>query len=337
AGYPRPRRREPAVPRLLLPLALLACQTTPDPFVAGDDTDAVDTDPGVGAERCTSDLVLVLPTGERLPIPCEAATLTAALEVDPDDAPEVRSAQLVIDGAGSAGFECAVTLALQGLCGPGTYDLGQSVLAKVQTWDCAGVPDDWEGELVARGGTLSLTTVNASADPGNVVGLSVPVRLEGSASIDLPRGARLEGTFDVRRDVVAEDAEEQTCEPPAPVLDVDPITGGELVGAASGGGQSANWRYALTPSGPELPSVCEGCDRAAVLRLGPVQGTPPFDQSGQTTAFGVRTATGDALQLNREGQWEAWGHGAVNATGWSGTRTFSAGGRSGNENLTLTW
>lgn len=315
-------------------LLLLACNSTPAPFVAGDDTD----NPAEVGERCASTLEVVLPEGERVAVPCIASTVTATMELDPDDAPEVRTLTVVIDGAGSEGFECAVTLAMQGLCGPATYPLGNKAAVRVETWDCEGAPDPWEASLVATRGEVVLSTLESDARPGNLTGQLVPVRLEGTLALDLPRGARLEGGFDLRREVTVEDAEEQVCAEPAPeVPEVEAITGGELVGSASGGGMSANWRYTLSPGTATLPSVCSECDRAAVLQLGALEGTAPVDQSGQTTAYGVRTHTGEAFQLSRSGQWEPWGRGTATTNGWSGTRSFSAGGRTGNENLTLSW
>ena len=155
---------------IALSLALAAC-SGPDPF-QDDDT----SPPDEAGPACLSEVRLGYPAGETSPIPCEAAQLTATMEFDPDDPPELRTLELRVDGSTSAGFQCDLTLSVRGVCGPESYWIGDQVEVQVDTWDCEGTPDDFEGSYAAEDGVVELTSLETPDEVGDLTGVSLAVR-----------------------------------------------------------------------------------------------------------------------------------------------------------------
>lgn len=322
-------------------LLLLAC-STPDPFTPGtddDDTDnAADTDPPVSSGvDCSSSLGVTFPGGERSPIPCEDASLSATMEFDPDDPPEVRTLTVHIDGSSSSGFQCELSLSIEGVCGPESYWVGSRVSVSVETWDCAGAPDDFEGSFSAFDGAITLTTLETTDEVGDLTGQAVPVRVAGDLDLQLPDGMRLDGHFQVRRTVTGEDAEEQECAVSGPVV-AEPITGGELYGVWGNGSNDRYYQYELQLAGGITPDDCPRCDRAGNLRLRLLSGDPPRDLDGDTLTLGVRSETGEAFERDPStGVWTRWGDGEVGGRGWTGFREQVEGAFRSEESLVLSW
>lgn len=322
---------------VLLSILFAAC-SSPAPFDPGGvETETDEGEEAQGAGGCASDIVLVYPTGERSPVPCESASIQATMEFDPDDPPELRTLAVTIDGSSSAGFQCSLAFTIEGVCGPEDYWIGDKVSLSAETWDCSGTPDAFEGSLSADDGAIELTRLETTDEVGDLTGDSVPVRVVGAMQLTLPGGVRMEGAFDVRRTVIGEDAEEQECAVSGPVV-ASPIRGGELMGSWSNGGASQSYSYVLDLGGGITPADCPRCDRAGNLRFRDVEGTPPRDRSGEVTAFGVRTETGEAYEQDAtSGTWVLWGSGRSNGAGWSGSRSMTVGGRTTYEDLQLSW
>ncbi len=208
-----------------LPLVLLAtpgCVELPD-IISASDTGTPDTgatgESGTDGRDCEADFTLGFPTADDATLDgCSEVTLDATFEFDPDDPPEMRGYTVTFDAATEAGFECAVTIEQIGVCGGGYYGVGaddttgaQPVVVRVDTSDCTGVEDDWEGEFTAVEGWVRLAEVDGGSVAGDFTGEPLATTLVGEVVVELPQGLTLSGFFRLTEPVVATDAEESAC------------------------------------------------------------------------------------------------------------------------------
>ena len=205
------------------------------------------------------------------------------------------------------------------------------------TYDCAGTPDAFEGELTATGGFIEFAEIGSLDATGNFAGQRVPVEALGEMDVSFREDVQLTGAFRFDVYVSAEDAEEQTCANTGPVQ-LDTLTSGALTGTWSNGNDAGTYSYDLGLGGGLPPVGCPECTAVGNLSFRNLTGEPFTDRLGETVGFGVNATSGVAYELDPiSDRWNAWGSGTIQGKTWSGTRPFNLGGAVGEEALTLSW
>ncbi|MGB0637778.1 MAG: hypothetical protein ACPGTU_00500 [Myxococcota bacterium] len=167
-------------------------------------------------QRCDATVSLNFPDGSQAQYNgCHEVLVDATYEFDPDDAPEVRSFKLQLTEAASPGFECWLVMTSQGICGPGFYGVGtaQSTSIEFATYDCAFVPDEYEGQYTANDGTVLLDSAFAGDEPGDFTNIRLLTELIGSVEATTDNGIEVVIQFDVAAYIRGDDSEETECLP----------------------------------------------------------------------------------------------------------------------------
>jgi hypothetical protein len=312
-------------PVRILPLLLLAgCWHTVVDY--GDDG-AGDTDRSVGpGGACDATVNVELPSGATTSWACLGATVETQLEFDPDDAPELRMLSVRLEGSHDDAFQCSVTFRIEPVCGEGAYAIGARASLSAELFDCEGVPDAYEGRTSAVSGAVVLDTVRVPNTPGNLSGEPIQVRFDGSFDVEDADGVRLQTQFSVRREVVADDAEEQLCGA------TDAFSGGSWSGSRDEGG-GCDFGYELEATGGSAPGGCPACDVAGKLQVGGRTGDCATNDTGTILTYGLNIATGTLYERVDDGSWVEWGDGDVSGRAWEGIRPANGGV----ETLDLTW
>jgi hypothetical protein len=317
--------------RPLAALLLLAC-TTPVDTTDVEETDAPDS------PACESTLVIDYPGGDSSPMPCLTVAVETTMEFDPDDPPELRTLKVVMDGSDGQGFECGLSFQIDGVCDDGSYRIGSLVSLDVETFDCEGTPDLYEGVLPGLSGVIVLDELSTSTEVGNLTGQSIPVGIVGSMDIQLRDGARLHGAFQIAVQVTGADAEEEVCADNI-VVDVRALQGGALSGSwGTTGGNIRHYAYDLQIGGGVTPVGCPNCDVVGNLRFRNLTGEPFVDRSDETAAFGLDSHNGIAYEQDPTSLvWVVWGNGQTSGESWEGSRSGSFGAADVDEILELRW
>ncbi len=193
-------------PLFSIPLVLLgttiACDGGGETDKEGEDTDSgvVDSqspDTDTFTESCSADLTLTFPDGSTVTLDyCQASTMEAEFEFDPDEAPEIRAPTLIFHAVTDSSFECWVEIAEPAVCGEGLYRMdGSSGSVTFDTHDCSGVGDDYEALYVASTGFLNMETLHAGDEAGNFSGQPLATTMAGSLSYSTEDGVQLSGSF----------------------------------------------------------------------------------------------------------------------------------------------
>lgn len=167
-------------------------------------------------QRCDAKVNLNFPDGSQAEYDgCHEVLVDATYEFDPDDPPEVRSFKLQLTEAESPGFECWLVMTSTGICGPGFYGVGggNSTSIEFATYDCAFVPDEYEGQYMANAGTVVLDAAYAGDDPGDFTNTRLLTELIGSVEASTDNGIEVVIQFDVAAYIRGEDSEETECLP----------------------------------------------------------------------------------------------------------------------------
>ncbi|GEM_PF-3556336 len=202
---------------LPLALSLTGCVELPN-ILSGDDTGDSGLTIADGRD-CDAVFTLSFPGAPDTTLDgCADVSLDATYEFDPDDPPELRTYTVVFDAATETGFECSVRIDQIGVCGGGYYGVGvddttgaQPAAVVVDTSDCTGVEDAWEGRHDATQGYVRLARVDSGHETGDFTGQSVDTLIVGELVAETAGGILLSGAFLLQEPVVASDSEEATC------------------------------------------------------------------------------------------------------------------------------
>lgn len=117
------------------------------------DTEDPYEEAGVDDTPCETTLTMHFPDGTRSSLDfCSRYNLEAKYEFDPDDPPEVRAPRMTFHATTELDFECYIEVYEPGVCGEGLYRIGDSTgSVVVNTSDCSGAPDDYEGTFEVIG------------------------------------------------------------------------------------------------------------------------------------------------------------------------------------------
>ncbi len=163
--------------------------------------------------ECEATFNLQFPDGTQTTLEfCADSSINADFEFDPDNPPEVRNLELEFHATVEAGFECWVKIHEPGVCGVGTYCVEDSVgEVVIDTHDCAGASDEFEGQFRATTGSLRIDLLEAGNEPGNFSGKPLDTRVSGTVMVQVADGLTLQGAFDLTQQITATDAEEAEC------------------------------------------------------------------------------------------------------------------------------
>jgi hypothetical protein len=228
-----------------------------DPTVypgAGEDwQDDVDQDcdgvADVEGAACEADIDLVSADGARVALDlCGAWSMDASFDVA---AGELRTFELTLPSSDSE--SCRITLAMPGVCGAGTYLLGDDAGAlEVVAVTCEGVGAPEASTWSAVNGYVQLD----AASPGGgalAVGGATAVNLSGELRGLAGDGRSLEGSFAISGTVVVVPAADDLC---APLIELDADGDGDIA-LAYGGTDCDDAEATVNPGAPE---VCGGLD-----------------------------------------------------------------------------
>jgi len=168
---------------------------------------------GQKSDDCSATFNLLFPDGSTTTLDyCEDYSLEATYEFDPDKPPEIREPSLVFKATTETGFECWVKIEEPGVCGEGSYCAQDSVgEISLNTNDCSGASDEYEGIYTASSGLLRIDTLDAGDEPGNFSGEELQTTISGQISVETPEGIILSGDFSITQKVIANDSEESAC------------------------------------------------------------------------------------------------------------------------------
>jgi hypothetical protein len=281
-----------------------------------DTSDPTGTTGGTTGEigSCSADLTMTFPDGTSTDLDCKGFDLDATFEFDPDDPPEIRTLDLLLLGVQDEGFECEVTLSLTGACGPLYYEVGVGFSVSAVTYDCTGVPDDYEGSYTMTEGRLQLTEVSGGTEPGNYTGDPVETRVAGNLEVKGPDLA-LSGDFAVVGTVTGVDSEESNCNGQADdpndivVLTGEGTASYDIVSAdlKNQGFYDCSVSFDLANLG-EVAPACSGCDITGLLAIdnasddcGWTDGSWSSELEGKTTTNGI-DLTNQIVWYKNQGQ-----------------------------------
>ncbi|MDP6934049.1 MAG: putative metal-binding motif-containing protein, partial [Myxococcota bacterium] len=194
-------------------LALVAL-TLPGCFTTSSDDD--DSNPKTDASddsSCFSEFTLEFPDGTSTsPDYCQAYTMKAQYEFDPDEPPEIRTTELQFHAVTDEDFECWIQLLEPDACGTGYYRLDAADgMVTFDTHDCTGVPDDYEDEYSSASGYVRFDQLYAGDEAGNFSGEPLETTVSGYLSVWSDDGILLSGDFSMTKDVKGTDSEEVDC------------------------------------------------------------------------------------------------------------------------------
>jgi hypothetical protein len=292
--------------------------------VETDEVDTDETDETDVESPCVADFdVTILQTMQTVKMTCVDYTAEATFEFDPDTKPQVRTAHLELMGRAGVDVECRLALDLVGLCGPQFYGVGPALSARVQTFDCQGIPDDQEGEFNLNEGYVHLDRVRTDGELGASSGATLALWFSGSLELH-QNDIVVAGTFDVRPVVVGRDAEQETC------LGTDVDLGAPVLrGTAT---YSLDSKPAFEATNPDCTAVtalnpvattvthngCPACDVMGTVRPTLISGT--CEQETGDIEFGLDTTLGRLYKWNqRQRNWDTVYDGVVGFRSWEGS------------------
>jgi hypothetical protein len=163
--------------------------------------------------ECSATFTLLFPDGTSTTLDyCEAYSIEANYEFDPDSAPEVRNTTLMFEATTDEGFECWVRIQEPGVCGAGAYCVEDSAgEISFDTHDCVGASDEFEGLYTASTGQLRIDALDAGDEAGNFTGEPLLTTISGSLEVATADGIVLSGIFSLTQEVTADDAEDVAC------------------------------------------------------------------------------------------------------------------------------
>ncbi len=194
-----------------------ACDETDTDTETDTETDTdTDTDTNTDSDTdtpCVADLTLSFPDGTSATLDyCQSYSMDATFEFDPDEPPEIRSPTLIFHAVTDTDFECWVQITEPAACGEGYYRMdGTSGAVILDTHDCSGVGDDYEGEYTSSTGYLRMDTFHAGDEPGNFSGDPLEATMAGYVSVQTSEGIALTGDFSMTTEITAGDAEDADC------------------------------------------------------------------------------------------------------------------------------
>ncbi len=185
------------------------------------------------AASCNAVFDLTFPDGSVANMDvCTSITAVGSFELDPDDPPEFRSAVIRLSpGEAEEDLDCFVQLELNGLCGTGRHEIGPAATVLWTTYDCSGIPDDFEAEFEATSGFVDLSLVSTGEELGTPEEETLSAFLAGAVEVEAVDGTRLAGSFDLVQDFSWADTEDKDClgtEPTDTTTDTGPPAPGDI-------------------------------------------------------------------------------------------------------------
>jgi hypothetical protein len=248
----------------------------------------------VAGASCVASFVVDLPDGSSVTLDgCQSWSLEPAFEFGPADPPQVRSFTLNFAATTLKGFECAVVIVQDPVCGIGYYDAAASAnMTTYSLMGCSGVAAPYQQSYTASTGYLRVDTLDAGQVPGNFTQLPLATTIEGYVSVADATGVSLSGNFSLSLEQIVTDEEQQTS---CTVSDGDQDDDGAI--DLYYGGVDCDDQDPLNFGGN--PEVCDGQDNDCDLDAD--EGLPPgcdadgdLLSSAEELAFGTDPLLADS-------------------------------------------